>query len=627
MQTTLKTFIYTIVWIILCSNILAQKPDIFIPVEFTKAVNKETRTMDGSPGANYFQNHSDYKIQANFNPLTNELTGTESIIYQNNSPDSLKFIVVRLYQNMFKKGASRQAEIEPEDLNDGVDLQNITVNNNSIDVSKLRYVGTNIIIPVKPTMKPKSSITIDIKWKVNLPNKTLIRMGRYDSTTCFVAYWYPQIAVYDDISGWCLENYTGLQEFYNDYANFDVEIIVPSDYIIWATAVLQNNKDLFTDEINKRITKAFNSDKVVEIITENDYKTKSILKNKTENKWHFKSENISDFAFAVSNHYLWDGVGAEADSYTKRRVLMSSIYKIGSTTYQDIPLIGKKTIEQLSKDIIGIPYPYPQMTVFEGDFGMEFPMMCNDGPCNDYLTRVFVTSHEIFHSYFPFMVGTNETVYAWIDEGLATFIPKVIEEEYGNKNAHYYINSYSKRTMGTINDIPLSIPSTNLNENTYMMQNYGRAATGFYFLNDILGKDLFKKAIQEYIKNWESKHPTPTDLLLTFNRVCKKDISWFWNPWFYEYGFADLALDNVTIKDKSVKLQVSKKGSFPVPIKLTVSFIDGTYETIYNTAMVWEKKDVWNFEKDFSKAVVEITLGDKNIPDAFNADNKYPKGK
>lgn len=248
-------------------------------------------------------------------------------------------------------------------------------------------------------------------------------------------------------------------------------------------------------------------------------------------------------------------------------------------------------------------------------------MMCNDGPVNDPIQKAFVTSHEVSHSYFPFMVGTNETLYGWIDEGLVTFIPKEIEKEYGNTNAHYYIAAWAKRAMGTPNDVPLSVPSTNLTVATSFMQNYGRAAVGFYFLHDMLGEAMFKKVMKEYVTRWESKHPTPTDLIYTINSVTGKDYSWYWNPWFYEYGYADLALEDVTISGDKANLAVTKKGLFPVPVKLTITFDDGTTQTIYKTAQVWENSSTWRLKQTFDKKVNKVTLGDINIPDAFPENN------
>lgn len=602
----------------------AQQSKLFIPTNVQRAIERGTRGLDGKPGAKYFQNKTDYEIKANFDPRTGVLTGTEIVTLENNSPDTLKMLVVRLYQNIYKSEIMRQTPVDLSDINiAGVEVQKVSINGAEIPASKLRYRETNMVVPIPSKLQPKSTLKMEVSWKVNLPNKTLLRMGRYDSTSYFVAFWYPQIAVYDDISGWSTESYTGLYEFYNEYGNFDVQITLPKDYVAWATGELQNSNTIFTDEINRRIEDAKKSDTVVRIITPEDYYGKKVLRTDRENSFHFKANNVSDFAFGVSDHYIWDAASVEVDLKTKRRAMAGHIYKIDSKEGEGVAAIARRTIERLSTDLIGVPYPYPHNTIWEGDGGMEFPMMCNDGPSNQKNFEVFVTSHEVSHSYFPFMVGTNETLYGWIDEGLITFIPKEIEIEYGNTNPHYYINAYSQRTMGTINDVPLSVPTTNLTGSNYFMQNYGRAAIGFYLLKDMLGPDMFRKVLQEYISRWESKHPTPTDLALTLNSVTGQDWSWFWNPWFYEYGYADLALENVTIKGGDLKLNINKKGKFPVPIKLTITFSDNTSETIYKSALVWKNIEQWNFKQKFSKPISKVELGDTNIPDAFLSNNIY----
>jgi hypothetical protein len=256
---------------------------------------------------------------------------------------------------------------------------------------------------------------------------------------------------------------------------------------------------------------------------------------------------------------------------------------------------------------------------------MEFPMMCNNGPQEELLSEVFVTSHEVSHSYFPFLVGTNETYNAWIDEGLITFIPKEIEFEYGNKNPHYYLNAYSKRTMGYSIDLPLTVPTTQMTENTYMMQNYGRAAVGFYLLSETMGSNNFKNFILEFINRWQGKHPSATDFYYTLCSVTGQDWAWFWTPWFYEFGYADLALENVSIKGNQVAFDVKKMGNNPVPIKLTIFFDDSTTEVITQSTMVWKNSNVFSFKQKFSKPVVKIVLGDDNIPDAFTNNNIYQK--
>ncbi len=616
----LKWFMILILFV--SANIFAQQSGYFVPTNIQKAVKKGTRSMNGLPGAKYFQNRANYKISVEFDPATGLLQGYESIEYINNSPDSLRNIVIRLYQNYLKSDALRQSAVEKSDLHDGVEIISAEINGQSVDSAQFHPYGTNMIISLKKKMSPGGTMNLAIKWRVQLPNKTLIRMGRYDTTSYFVAYWYPQIAVYDDLSGWCLESYTGLQEFYNEYGDFEVEVKVPKDYVVWATGELQNPKELFQPEILKRIQKASTSDEVVQIIKPEDLTSKKVILPAAKGKWNFKAKNVSDFAFGVSDNYVWDGVSAVVDSMTGRRANVNAVYKNGSKAGQGVAAIGRTTIIRLSTNIMGVPYPYPHNTIWEGHFGREFPMMSNDGPFEEEFDKVFVTSHEVSHSYFPFLVGTNEIHNAWIDEGLITFLPKAIELEYGNANAHHYLASYGKYAMGTSWDIPLSVPTTQMNEQTYMMQNYGRAAVGFYFLHDMLGNELFSKVIKEYITRWKGKHPTPTDLALTFNAVTGQDWSWYWNPWFYNYGYADLALADVEVKGANLKLKVLKKGSFPVPVKITLTFADNTTTTIYHSAIVWRDAAEFVVEQKFDKEITKVSLGDKNIPDAFPEDNR-----
>lgn len=615
--------IFTGLTLLLCSGIYAQESSkLFVPINFQRAVQKGTRTSTGKPGDRYFQNRSDYSIKATFNPLTGSLEGKETIRYTNNSPDTLKQIVVRLYQNLFKPEATRQLDVDPTDLGEGVTILDLKIDNQSYAPSSLKHVGTNAFLSLQKGINPTNTTTIDISWKVKLPNKTQFRFGRYDATTYFVGYWFPQIAVYDDINGWSTDCFTGLQEFYNDYSNFEVELTLPKNQIVWATGELQNGKELFTDKIYERIERAQKTDSVTHIITAKDYNEGQILKAKGSSTWKFKATNVSDFAFGVSDHYVWDATSVTVDEKSQRRVMVNSVYKKDSKVSSDVASIARRCIQRYSTDILGVPYPYPQMTIYEGEGGMEYPMMCNDGPNENLLQRVFVTSHEVFHSYFPFMVGTNETLYAWIDEGITTVIPKAVELEYGNQNAHYYIKSYSKR-MGTSNDIPLSVPSTNLCSTTYMMQNYGRAAAGFYTLNEMLGPDKFRMILQEFISRWESKHPTPTDLINTINDVTKNDYSWFWNKWFYEYGYADLYLDRVSLENNNVKLTICNKGNLPVPIKLKIYFNDNTFETIQESAMIWKTANSWDLNKSYSKPITKIVLGDNNTADADYSNNTY----
>lgn len=339
--------------------LMAQQPKLFVPLNVQRAIDRGTRTTDGKPGPKYFQNRSDYTIKATFDPKTGELVGRETIVYENNSPDSLRNIVLRLYPNLFKAGAERQVDVDPSDVNRCIELKEISVNGAPLAPEKVKYAGTNAILPMGASVKAKTSVTLDIAWKVNLPNKTQLRMGRYDSTSYFVAYFYPQVAVYDDINGWSTNSYTGLQEFYNDYNSYDVEITLPKHQVAWATGELQNADAIFSNKILARIDSAKKSNQQVRVVTPDDIASRSVLKTDTENAWRFRATNVTDFAFGVSDHYVWDATGLEVDPASHRRVQVNAVYKVGSSAGENVAQIAQHSIKRLSESLIGVPYPYP----------------------------------------------------------------------------------------------------------------------------------------------------------------------------------------------------------------------------------------------------------------------------
>lgn len=606
-----------------CLILQSQTQGAYVPVEFQRAVDRGTRTYDGKPGPKYFQNRCDYKMTVDFDPRTAKLTGKEVVLFHNNSHDSINYMVIRLYQNYLKKGALRQTSVDPADLHDGVKLHVLKVEGEAYSDADFQYEGTTLYFPLRKKIAPSAVAKVEVEWSEQLPNKTLVRMGRYDSTSYFVAYWFPQISVFDDLKGWALESYTGVQEFYNEYGDFDVEVKLPSGYLIWATGELQNAGEIYSDAVLSRINKSHVSDSVIRVVTAKDFTEKKVFRPNAKNTWHFKASNVSDFAFGVSDHYVWDAASVVVDRKTGRRAVANATYKMNSDAGDGIAEIAALTMKRMSETLIGIPYPYPQNTIFEGDFGMEFPMMCNDGPAESDKDEVFVTSHEVSHTYFPFMVGTNETRYGWVDEGLITVIPKEIEIEKGNDNAHYYVGTYGKYYMGRNDDIPPVVPSTQLDEHVIMMVNYGRAATGFYYLRETMGADKFSAFLAEYIHRWEGKHPTPTDMYFTLNSFTGENWAWYWDSWFNRYGYADLMISDVKIQNGSAQFRVEKKGLFPVPLKITYTFSDGSSEVEYHNATIWKNTDIFLAEKKSSKTITKIEIGDQMIPDAFPKNNKY----
>jgi len=220
---------------ILFQSGLSQKNKLYIPVNVQKTYVNNTRSVDGKPGSEYWQNSSDYNIKVKVDPDSGKISGIESITYYNNSPDTLKQIVVRFYQDYFKKGNTRNWPADPDDVNDGVNVEYIIVEKDTVDFNDDKLYtrkGTNVFVKLFEGLAPDTKINLEIKWDFIVDKNTKMRMGRYDESTYFIAYWYPQIAVYDDIDGWDVFNYSAITEYYNDFCNFDVEITMPGDFTV-----------------------------------------------------------------------------------------------------------------------------------------------------------------------------------------------------------------------------------------------------------------------------------------------------------------------------------------------------------------------------------------------------------
>lgn len=603
---------------------------LYMPLNLKKAYENGTRSFSGKPGPDYWINHSDYQIEARLDPPTRKLSGREIITYFNNSPDSLKQIVIRLYQDFFQKGNARNWPIDPVDIHDGVEIELLEVDGNKIDLeaeeAQFSRSGTNLILNLTNPLAPQSNIILKINWNFIISSSVNLRMGTYDSTSFFIGLWYPQIAVYDDIDGWDRYSYQGIQEFYNDHSNFDVKITMPAGFMVWATGILQNPSELFSEFYLQRYNEAQHSDTVIRIITAEDLQKGEILTNADSATWHFKAANVPDFAFGTSDHYLWDASSLVIDEKNDRRVFIAAAYKEESEDFYEVSRIARQSIHYFSTKLPGIPFPYPEMTVFNGRGGMEFPMMCNDGSASRRSSTVHLTSHEIFHTYFPFFMGTNERKYAWMDEGWATALPfelqHMLEPSYDpiTRNS----KSYS-RTAGHELEIPPMIPSIVVGGNTfrpsYRTAAYNRPGAAYWILKDVLGDSLFTTALREFINRWHYKHPVPYDFFFTFNEIAGENLDWFWKPWFFESGYPDLGIKDVFEQKDGYHVIIERIGSIPVPVKITITYIDDSSETIYRTAKVWQNKNRGLTIKTGSdKEIKSIELGDSQIPDV-NSDN------
>jgi len=599
----------------------------FIPYEMIQAIEKNTRTYNGLPGEAYFQNHADYSMQVKFNPHSGKLSGKTDITYFNESPDSLRKVVMRLYQNSNKKGGIRDEETDPEVIHDGVIIRALVVNDEDL-INNLGYrtrtEGTNFTIYLKEVLVSGSSCTIHIEWEFIMPDRPLKRYGKYDEGTYFVSLWYPQVAVYDDIDGWDETQYTGTHEFYNDFNNYRVAITVTRGYMVWATGLWQNPQEILSQEVLDQLSYTSISEETVHIITPKSLESKNWYAGRGPKTYIYNAENIPDFVFALSDHYLWDVSIARMDPDSIHNVSVSAAYPEGATYFNKVAELGKDIVQHLSEVSYGISYPYPAVTVFKGEGGMEYPMMVNNGARFFWNATVYLTMHEIGHAFFPFLTGINEHKYSWIDEGLTTYLPletqTALESNY--YTVEHMISTYNLMA-GTSDDVPLFVSAYLTRGNVYKNYSYIRSAVAFYMLENYIGRDTFRMAIRNFVENWQYKHPTPYDLFTIIKNTSQRDIDWFVDLWFYSFGWPDLAIGDVTKTGYTVKMEVKKVGLLPVPVLVELDYLSGDKEYISFPVELWKDKDILNLTFMIEDELESIKLGSQQIPDKNPLNNSF----
>ncbi len=607
--------LFTLITLTLCTSLMAQEQRMFMPKEMKQAYDKGTRSYDGKPGANYWHNTVDYDIKLTVNPETRGISGTSKITYTNNSPDDLSTLVVRLYNDVYRSGNPRASRIDERDVDDGVTLNMVSVRGDSVDMESRAFnrAGTNIFLRLAEPVKAGEKVELAINWEQFIPY-TNRRTGVADSTSFFVAYWYPQMAVYDDVFGWDTQNYSFRTEFYNNLANFNVELTAPESFTVWATGVLQNPEEIFNDEILDRYNKAMTATDPMDIINGDDLKDGFAHKSGT---WKFKANEVPDFAFAMSDHYDWNAASQKVDG---KDVLISSVYPTGNPQgFAAMTPNQQKTMKHFSEDIPGVPYPYPRFTTFIGlgGGGMEFPMMAyNGGP------GLGVTVHEMYHMYFPMYVRTNERRFAWMDEGWADYITSLVTARFFRGDTTDLFTNYKGSVggmQGQYEDVPLFTSSQFMDGTNYGYSAYPLPAFIYSMLHYHLGDEMFYKAYKEYINRWAKKSPIPFDFFYTFEDVSGQDLSWLWKPWFFEYGFPNIKIEGL----KKDKLTVANLGNRPVPVKVDVIYKDGTDYSVSMSGKDMVGKD--NFVvsiPDYKN--IETVAVNSSLPDLDDTDNFYP---
>ncbi|HTY05236.1 MAG TPA: M1 family metallopeptidase [Gemmatimonadales bacterium] len=572
----------------------AQAPTLYTPRAVARAYQAGTRTISGRPGPNYWQNHARYTIAINVAPPARTVTGAEQITYVNDSPDTLKALVFRLIVNIHKAGAPRAFPAGEDYLTPGVQVDSFTVNGAARPWGNDAQIYTLHGVRLTTPLAPHDSARVTLNWHYDL-SRASNREGMLDSTTAYLAYFYPRIDVYDDYDGgWDGTVFTDMQEFYSDFNDYDVSVRVPANFIVWGTGTLTNPDQVLTPEYARRLRASMTSDSTIRIATQEDLNAHRVTRADGDHTWHFTATHIPDMTFAVSDHYDWDGGSVVVDDATGRRASVQAAYNDTSADYHHMVQYGRHALAWFSRNWPGVPYPYEKSTVVEGRADMEYPMMVNDNSFADTVFARFVVEHEMSHSYFPFYMGINESRYAFMDEGWATTLEYLIGQvDLGPARAaelfrQFRVNGWAG-DPSPLEDLPIITPNDAENGQAYGNNAYGKPALGYLALKDMLGDAAFGKALHEYMDRWHGRHPIPWDFFYTFNDVTGKNLDWFWNSWYFSNDYIDLAVNAVKATPAGTVVTVGNIGGMPAPFDVLVKYGDGSEDSVHETAAVWER--------------------------------------
>ena len=594
---------------------------LYMPLEFKKAYEKGTRKSDGSVSATYWQNRSEYKLKARIDPYNKLLHGEATIIYYNNSTDTLRQITFYTYHDYYKPGAARQGFFSKEDYltTEGVIIDTLVVNNESIHLNNsdsLTYTGTYYNIALKKLLAPKGSIQLQIKWHYTIPGKGFERSGAIDSTSMFIGYWYPEMAVYDDIDGWDRIVYNAATEFYHDYSDYEIEIEVPDNFMVWASVPPINEDEVYSKTLRERLNKAKKSSEPVQVYSAADFKTSSSGKML---KWKYSAKKFSDFSFALSDHFVWDAAMYK-DSLGE--YFISTAYPEDHPSFKQWLRAISENLKMFHTEFPRYLFPYKYFTIFNGlqEGGMEFPGMVNNEAVagakgeqvlgvkmSDFEAILSATSHEMCHMYFPFMMGIHEKKYAWMDEGMASYTWRFLHLSSEVKLDQSYMASQSMA--------PVMVPSHLLQNSS--VNSYNVSYYSYYALYQLLGKALFDKCLKAYMDTWKYKHPTPYDFMFTFNKVADRDLNWFWKKWYFDWGYMDIGIKSF----KDNMLTVENLGGRPMPFTIKVNYADETSLLEEVNPVVWKDESTYNKKIESKKEIISIEIKVLSNGDAVEDNN------
>jgi Peptidase family M1 domain len=594
------------------------------------------RTGSGRPGSAYWQQRVDYRITARLDPARNELQGSETIHYVNRSPDALPYLWMFLEQNMCEAGSVTNRLNQPplvflgsvfdfscKGFQGGLTLE--TVRNLGRELPR-EVFGTIMRVDLPKPLPPGGVMDLEVRWRFPVPDYGGGRMG-HDGTLYEFGQWYPRMVVYDDVRGWNHEPYIGAGEFYLEYGRFDVSITLPATYIVAATGRLQNPLTVLTATQRARLARARTSDTAVAIISADEAGDGAKTRPSTSGTltWRFSADSVRDFAFAAAPNFRWDASGYKG-------IYVHTFYRPQAQLWTEANHMVREAVKYYSEQ--WYPYPYAHISSIEGPIeGMEYPMMTFDPTGPVRIDLQWVLAHELGHQWVPMIVGSNERLYPWMDEGFNTFIDLANAAKYfqgtpyGDSIEVHPLHLYPDHSKAGQEQPLITRP---VESRDLFWTAYQKPALMMQMLRyEVLGKPRFDSAFRAYIKAWAFKHPTPADFFRIMRDESGMDLDWFWRGWIYTTARLDQAVDSVVrTEDRGANVYLSNRGTMVMPAEIRLRYADGQTQFVRLPADMWNLGNHFTYRAASGRPIIGVDVDPHQaLPDVDRSNNSWMEAR
>ncbi len=581
-----------------------------------------------------------YELRATLDPGTRTLFGEGLLRYRNRSPDTLRTLALSLAQNLFRAGAPHDEAVP---VTGGIILERFCVaresrapggrlcggESTSAVSPALRVDNTIAWLTLPVPLAPGDSVDVRANWRFVIPPRDAPRMGT-DGSVTMVGYWYPQFCVYDDVAGWETDPYLATGEFYMDHADYDVQVTVPGGFLVAATGVLQNPAEVLSPSARERLQHAARSFAAVTIVNDSLRRAHAATTPGTVATWHFVANDVRDFAFYTSREVVWDAMaavvpraGAPAVSDT---ILVHAFYRPREASWRRAADYGRQSVEAFSHLLW--PYPWPQLTLVEGivDGGMEYPMLTVVSVGSDGRELLSTIAHETGHMWYPMQVGSDERRFAWMDEGIASWLERVLlRASSGHDDDEEAVPDLYRTVTGMRAEQPMLTHADHYNGAlTYTAASYDKLVVVFRAFSAEYGDSALVQGLRAYGAAWTGRHPYPPDFFRMVFARAGADRDVFVREWMRGTGHFDARIDDVVRLRDTLTVTIRSSGGAHLSVPVVVSRDGEASERVVIPAADFRRDSVQVVRIAGARSVRSIVLDpDHTRPDVNTANQRW----